>query len=53
MVSDSAGCINIVSVREGVMEVTEEWKAHDYEAWIAAFDYHDTNTVYTGNKSIN
>lgn len=32
----------------GSMDVGDEWKSHDYEPWIAAFDYWDTNVLYSG-----
>ncbi|TFY79150.1 hypothetical protein EWM64_g4863 [Hericium alpestre] len=29
------------------LRVVETWHAHDFEPWIAAWDYWDTNTVYS------
>ncbi|RIA81146.1 WD40-repeat-containing domain protein, partial [Glomus cerebriforme] len=49
VVSQSDGNIVILSVdnKFGIHE-TNKWVAHDFEAWIAAFNYWDTNLVYTG-----
>lgn len=30
------------------LDVSQTWKAHDYEPWIAAFDYWDTECIWTG-----
>lgn len=30
------------------LQTVERWKAHDYESWIAAWDYWDTNSVWSG-----
>lgn len=49
VVSDSKGCISILKFHEENLEQERAWNAHDYEAWIAAFDYWNTNVVYTGN----
>uniref|UniRef100_A0AAV2MU27 Uncharacterized protein n=1 Tax=Knipowitschia caucasica TaxID=637954 RepID=A0AAV2MU27_KNICA len=46
--SDSAGCISVVSLGEGAVTVQSQWKAHDFEAWISAFSYWDTQLIYTG-----
>lgn len=46
--SDSAGCISVASLKEGALTVQSQWKAHDFEAWISAFSYWDTQLVYTG-----
>lgn len=47
--SQSDGNIVVLSVDNqfGIRE-TNKWNAHDFEAWIAAFNYWDTNLVYTG-----
>jgi diphthamide biosynthesis protein 7 len=49
VVSQSDGSIVVLSIDNqfGIRE-TSKWIAHDFEAWIAAFNYWDTNLVYTG-----
>lgn len=49
-VSDSQGCISLfkLSAVSGDLEKVSSWKAHEFEAWITAFDYWDTNVVYSG-----
>ncbi|KAF9455998.1 WD-40 repeat-containing protein [Collybia nuda] len=32
----------------GGLTLTESWKAHDYELWVGAWNYWDTNVVYSG-----
>lgn len=51
--SDSAGCISVLSLAEGALMSLSQWKAHDFEAWIAAFSYWDTQLVYSGNTPLN
>lgn len=46
--SDSAGCVSVLSVAEGAMTTLSQWKAHDFEAWISAFSYWDTQLLYSG-----
>lgn len=47
MASISDGTIAILR-GEGEFEIEQAWKAHDYEPWIAAFDYWDTEAIWTG-----
>lgn len=46
--SDSAGCISVLSLAEGALTALSQWKAHDFEAWISAFSYWDTQLIYSG-----
>lgn len=46
--SDSAGCVGVFSLAEGALTVLSQWKAHDFEAWISAFSYWDTQLLYSG-----
>lgn len=46
--SDSTGCISVASLEEGALTVQSQWKAHDFEAWISAFSYWDTQLIYSG-----
>ncbi|CAH1795262.1 unnamed protein product [Owenia fusiformis] len=46
--SDSKGMIGIIDATSSPKVQPIKWKAHDFEAWIAAYDYHDTNILYSG-----
>ncbi|CAG8535928.1 7332_t:CDS:10 [Paraglomus occultum] len=48
-VSDSEGQISILSIdSDQRIDCTFKWTAHKYSAWIAAFNYWNTNIVYSG-----
>lgn len=46
--SDSRGNINLFKLIENNLILINSWNAHDYEAWIAAFYYWDTNIIFSG-----
>ncbi|KAI8989275.1 hypothetical protein BDB01DRAFT_756600 [Pilobolus umbonatus] len=46
--SHSNGNISLLTPNEDSYVVESEWHGHDLEAWIAAFDYWNSNVVYTG-----
>src|SRR5690349_13056531 len=49
-VSLSSGDITILDLDPTSSTLTESltWHAHDFEAWIVGWNYHDTNILYTG-----
>jgi diphthamide biosynthesis protein 7 len=49
-VSLSNGDITILDLDPSSSTLTESltWHAHDFEAWIVGWNYHDTNVLYTG-----
>lgn len=46
--SSSDGKLSTWQLTDSGLENLSRWKAHDFEAWISAFDYWDTNLVYSG-----
>ncbi|XP_053336863.1 diphthine methyltransferase isoform X2 [Clarias gariepinus] len=46
--SDSTGTLTVLSLAEDTLSAVSQWKAHDFEAWISAFSYWDTQLVYSG-----
>ncbi|PPQ80813.1 hypothetical protein CVT25_001938 [Psilocybe cyanescens] len=53
VVSLSNGNLCLLSPVEGSsIAVTETWHAHDYEPWIAAWNYYDTNIIYSGGDDL-
>ena len=46
--SISDGSLAIVELVDGSYGVTREWHAHEYEPWIAAWNYWDRDIVYSG-----
>lgn len=48
VVSDSHGRVSRFTLRGGDIERDFSRRVHDYEAWIAAFDYWQTHSFYSG-----
>uniref|UniRef100_A0A8C5R5P5 Diphthine methyltransferase n=1 Tax=Leptobrachium leishanense TaxID=445787 RepID=A0A8C5R5P5_9ANUR len=48
--SDSKGKLSLILVDESTpsMDIVCQWGAHDYEAWIGAFDYWNPDVVFSG-----
>ncbi|XP_035233391.1 diphthine methyltransferase-like [Stegodyphus dumicola] len=46
--SDTFGCLNYLHVKGGELILQETWKAHDFESWIASFDYNQSHVVFSG-----
>lgn len=48
VVSDSRGWISRFTLDRDDLTRDLSWRAHDFEAWITAFDYWQTNCFYSG-----
>ncbi|KAF8832350.1 WD-40 repeat-containing protein [Lentinula edodes] len=48
VVSCSDGDLVLLDPITSSIVVTDKWTAHEYEPWIAAWDYWNTNTIYSG-----
>jgi diphthamide biosynthesis protein 7 len=49
----SDGSLAVCQVTNTGIEKLNQWKAHEYESWISAFDYHNTGIVYSGGDDCN
>ncbi|KAH6583931.1 hypothetical protein BASA60_001156 [Batrachochytrium salamandrivorans] len=48
-VSESDGSIsNLTITPDAGLVKQREWEAHQFEAWIVGFNYHQTSTIYSG-----
>ena len=52
IVSGSSGCLTLVELTDTGMIPANQWKAHDFEAWVAAFNYFNTNVIYSGEVDV-
>ncbi|EGN99379.1 hypothetical protein SERLA73DRAFT_182338 [Serpula lacrymans var. lacrymans S7.3] len=52
VVSLSNGSLCILRPAESTMAMSDSWHAHDYEPWIAAWDYWNTNVIYSGGDDL-
>ena len=48
IVSGSSGCLTLVELTDAGLIPANQWKAHDFEAWVAAFNYFNTSIIYSG-----
>ncbi|KAK9508792.1 hypothetical protein O3M35_006263 [Rhynocoris fuscipes] len=48
IVSNSAGEVTLISYKDGSFVVDDCWKLHQFEAWIVAFNYWNTNVFFSG-----
>ncbi|XP_052266714.1 diphthine methyltransferase-like isoform X2 [Dreissena polymorpha] len=46
--SDSSGHVHVHQLGGASLDTIDTWKAHDYEAWISAFNQANTQLVFTG-----
>lgn len=49
-ISDSGGCVSVVDCSENGcgFSLHQKWKAHNFDAWITAFDCWNKSVVYSG-----
>ena len=51
IVSLSDGSLSLLRPgSQGELIVSDKWHAHDYEPWIAAWNYWDNSVIYSGNS---
>ena len=48
MVSLSNGSLVLLRPTDSELSITETWHGHDYEPWIAAWDYWNSDTIFSG-----
>ncbi len=48
IVSASDGKLHLIQLENSGLKLVRSWKAHEYEGWIAAFDYFNPSVVYSG-----
>ncbi|XP_077241758.1 uncharacterized protein LOC143882182 [Tasmannia lanceolata] len=45
----SDGSISLVTLREAQLQISQTWKAHEFEVWATSFDTHQPHLLYTGS----
>ena len=52
IVSVSNGSLSLLAPdHTGALCVEKSWHAHEYEPWVAAWNYWDTNVVFSGENN--
>lgn len=51
-VSLSNGSIVLLHPKTSGLVMSDTWHAHDYEPWIVAWDYWNTNTIFSGGDDL-
>lgn len=46
--SDSRGQLHVLRAKASGLRAVATWEAHRFEAWVAAFNYWQTEVVYSG-----
>ncbi|KAF7347828.1 WD-REPEATS-REGION domain-containing protein [Mycena venus] len=52
VVSLSNGSLCLLNPRESGLSIADTWHAHDFEPWIAAWDYWDSSLIYSGGDDL-
>ncbi|KAJ7254105.1 WD40 repeat-like protein [Mycena haematopus] len=52
IVSLSNGSLCHLSPNESGLSITDSWHAHDFEPWIAAWDYWDSSIIWSGGDDL-
>ncbi|XP_064071810.1 diphthine methyltransferase isoform X1 [Vanessa tameamea] len=48
VISDSSGTITVLQIVGDCLQKIGQWKSHSFEAWIAAYNYWNTDLFYSG-----
>ncbi|CAF1041529.1 unnamed protein product [Didymodactylos carnosus] len=48
VVGDQSGSLTLAELNTNGLEYIQQWQAHDYECWTCAFDYTNSNIVFSG-----
>jgi len=52
VVSLSDGSLSVLRPTNSELAITDSWIAHEFEPWVAAWNYWDTNIIYSGGDDL-